>query len=73
MVIKTEGLSNLILANEPTGNLDSEHGTEVMNLLAQLNDEGTTIVMVTHSPDDASAGKRIIRMLDGKIISESSQ
>ena len=62
---------NLILADEPTGNLDSEHGEEVMKILAQLNDEGTTIVMVTHSPEDAATGKRIVRMLDGKIISES--
>ena len=62
---------NLILADEPTGNLDSEHGGEVMKILTNLNDEGTTIVMVTHSPDDAAVGKRIVRMLDGKIISES--
>ena len=62
---------NLILADEPTGNLDSEHGEEVMKILSGLNDEGTTIVMVTHSPEDAAVGKRIIRMLDGKIISES--
>lgn len=61
---------NLILADEPTGNLDSEHGAEVMNILTSLNDEGTTIVMVTHSPEDAAVGKRIVRMLDGKIISE---
>jgi putative ABC transport system ATP-binding protein len=63
---------NLILADEPTGNLDSEHGEEVMKILSGLNDEGTTIVMVTHSPEDASASKRIVRMLDGKIISESA-
>lgn len=62
---------NLILADEPTGNLDSEHGGEVMKILSGLNDEGTTIVMVTHSPDDAAVGKRIVRMLDGKIISEA--
>jgi putative ABC transport system ATP-binding protein len=62
---------NLILADEPTGNLDSEHGEEVMKILTGLNDEGTTIVMVTHSPEDAAVGKRIVRMLDGKIISES--
>ncbi len=62
---------NLILADEPTGNLDSEHGEEVMKILSGLNDEGTTIVMVTHSAEDAAAGKRIIRMLDGKVISES--
>lgn len=62
---------NLILADEPTGNLDSEHGAEVMQILATLNDEGTTIVMVTHSSEDAAAGKRIVRMLDGRVISES--
>lgn len=63
---------NLILADEPTGNLDSEHGKEVMKILAGLNEEGTTIVMVTHSPEDAAVGKRIVRMLDGKIISEAA-
>lgn len=63
---------NLILADEPTGNLDSENGEEVMKILSGLNDEGTTIVMVTHSPEDAAVGKRIVRMLDGKIISESA-
>jgi putative ABC transport system ATP-binding protein len=62
---------NLILADEPTGNLDSEHGEEVMKILSALNDEGTTIVMVTHSAEDAAVGKRIVRMLDGKVISES--
>ncbi|MEX0740333.1 MAG: ABC transporter ATP-binding protein [Pseudohongiella sp.] len=62
----------LILADEPTGNLDSEHGAEVMGLLSALNAEGTTIVMVTHSPEDASVGSRIIRMLDGRIVSESA-
>lgn len=62
---------NLILADEPTGNLDSEHGAEVMKILSSLNDEGTTIVMVTHSPEDAAVGKRIVRMLDGRIVSET--
>ena len=62
---------NLILADQPTGNLDSEHGAEVMKILSSLNDEGTTIVMVTHSPEDAAVGKRIVRMLDGKIVSET--
>jgi len=61
---------NLILADEPTGNLDSEHGEEVMKILSGLNAEGTTIVMVTHSAEDAAVGKRIVRMLDGKIVSE---
>lgn len=63
---------NLILADEPTGNLDSEHGDEVMKILTDLNAEGTTIVMVTHSPSDAAVGKRIVRMLDGKVIGEES-
>ncbi|MCB1666266.1 MAG: ABC transporter ATP-binding protein [Pseudomonadales bacterium] len=58
----------LILADEPTGNLDSEHGDEVMHLLRQLNQEGTTIVMVTHSPEHARYGTRIIRMLDGQVL-----
>ncbi|MDE0508117.1 MAG: ABC transporter ATP-binding protein [Gammaproteobacteria bacterium] len=62
---------NLILADEPTGNLDSEHGKEVMKILTGLNEEGTTIVMVTHSQEDAAVGKRIVRMLDGNIISEA--
>ncbi|MDP2141456.1 MAG: ABC transporter ATP-binding protein [Gammaproteobacteria bacterium] len=61
---------NLILADEPTGNLDSEHGAEVMKILSTLNNEGTTIVMVTHSPEDAAVGKRIVRVLDGRIVSE---
>jgi putative ABC transport system ATP-binding protein len=64
---------NLILADEPTGNLDSEHGEEVMKILSSLNEEGTTIVMVTHSAEDAAVGKRIVRMLDGKIISETEK
>jgi putative ABC transport system ATP-binding protein len=58
----------LILADEPTGNLDSEHGDEVMRLLQQLNKEGSTIVMVTHSEHDASFGNRIVRLLDGKVL-----
>ena len=61
---------NLILADEPTGNLDSEHGADVMKILTTLNNEGTTIVMVTHALEDAVVGKRIVHMLDGKIISE---
>ena len=60
----------LILADEPTGNLDSKNGLEVMNLLAELNREGTTIVMVTHSPRDASRAQRTIDLLDGKIVSD---
>ena len=61
----------LILADEPTGNLDSAHGEEVMNLLKELNDEGTTIVMVTHSPSDAEYSRRIVHLFDGQIVSEN--
>ncbi len=60
----------LILADEPTGNLDSSHGNEVMELLCELHDAGTTIVMVTHSSHDASYSERIINLLDGQIVSE---
>ena len=62
---------NLILADEPTGNLDSANGKEVMDLLCQLNNEGTTIVMVTHSQKDAERSDRIIQLFDGKIVSEN--
>ena len=58
----------LILADEPTGNLDSRNGKEVMDLLCQLNAEGTTVVMVTHSQRDASAAQRIINLFDGEIV-----
>ncbi len=58
----------LILADEPTGNLDSSNGTMVMKLLDNLNQEGTTVVMVTHSEKDSEYSDRIIRLLDGKII-----
>ncbi len=61
----------LILADEPTGNLDSANGEEVMNLLTQLNEAGTTIVMVTHSPSDADRSHRIIQLFDGHIITEN--
>lgn len=60
----------LILADEPTGNLDSKNGKEVMNLLTELNGEGTTIVMVTHSQKDASCAQRIINLFDGEIVSD---
>ncbi len=61
----------LILADEPTGNLDSANGEEVMNLLTELNKEGTTIVMVTHSPSDAEKAHRIIQLFDGHIVTEN--
>ncbi len=60
----------MILADEPTGNLDSNNGKEVMNLLTELNREGTTIVMVTHSQSDAEHAHRIINLLDGQVVSE---
>ena len=63
----------LVLADEPTGNLDSHHGNEVMDLLTQLNNAGTTILMVTHSEHDASYAKRIIRLLDGRVVTENEQ
>lgn len=62
----------LLLADEPTGNLDTTNGEEVMNLLTSLNEEGTTVVMVTHSPKDAGYSNRIIRLLDGKVVSENT-
>jgi putative ABC transport system ATP-binding protein len=62
---------DLILADEPTGNLDSKNGIEVMNLLTELNKEGTTIIMVTHSERDAAYAHRVINLLDGKVITES--
>lgn len=61
----------LILADEPTGNLDSKNGKDVMDLLTELNREGTTIVMVTHSQHDASFAHRIINLFDGQIVIEA--
>ena len=58
----------IILADEPTGNLDSKNGKEVMNLLGELHQEGTTIIMVTHSQHDASYADRIVRLYDGEIV-----
>jgi len=61
----------LILADEPTGNLDSANGEEVMSLLTELNNDGTTIVMVTHSPSDAEKAHRIVQLFDGHIVTEN--
>ncbi|GLX77023.1 phosphonate ABC transporter ATP-binding protein [Thalassotalea insulae] len=61
----------MILADEPTGNLDSAHGQEVMEMLQALNDEGTTIVMVTHSPAHADFAKRTINLFDGHVVTEN--
>jgi putative ABC transport system ATP-binding protein len=61
----------LILADEPTGNLDSINGNEVMQMLSDLNEQGTTIIMVTHSEHDARYSHRIIRMLDGQTVTEN--
>jgi len=63
----------VILADEPTGNLDTKNGVEVMELLAELNAEGTTIVMVTHSEEHAKYARRVIQVLDGNILSENVQ
>ena len=61
----------LLLADEPTGNLDSKNGNQVMELLTELNQEGTTIVMVTHSNHDAGFAHRVINLFDGKILTET--
>ena len=65
------GDQQLILADEPTGNLDSAHGQEVMEMLRTLNDGGTTIVMVTHSPAHADYAKRTINLFDGHVVTEN--
>jgi putative ABC transport system ATP-binding protein len=62
------GDPKLILADEPTGNLDTKNGEEVMNMLNQLNAQGTTILMVTHSPSHAERAHRIVNLLDGKVV-----
>jgi putative ABC transport system ATP-binding protein len=65
------GKQKLILADEPTGNLDSTHGQEVMEMLQGLNNEGTTIVMVTHSPTHSDYARRTINLFDGQIVTEN--
>jgi len=62
----------LLLADEPTGNLDTAHGNEVMRLLRQINDEGTTVVIVTHSADHAAQAGRMVRLLDGRIEADAT-
>lgn len=62
------GEPRLILADEPTGNLDTENGTQVMDILQTLNDEGATVIMVTHSPSHADLARRRVDMLDGQIV-----
>lgn len=66
------GKPKLILADEPTGNLDSKSGQAVMELLSQLNAEGTTIVMVTHSKHDALMANRIINLFDGQVVDNNN-
>ena len=61
----------LILADEPTGNLDSENGAQVMDILGELNRDGATIIMVTHSPSQADQAKRVVNMLDGRIVTSA--
>ncbi len=63
----------LVLADEPTGNLDSENGAEVMNLISELNQAGTTVVMVTHSESHAREADRIINLFDGRVVAEDQQ
>jgi putative ABC transport system ATP-binding protein len=63
----------LILADEPTGNLDSKNGLEVMNLLSELNAEGATIIMVTHNQHDAEYAHRIVNLFDGQVVAEKMQ
>jgi putative ABC transport system ATP-binding protein len=64
------GAPKLVLADEPTGNLDTAHGEEVMRMLQALNQEGSTIIMVTHSPSHADYASRVVNMLDGRILVE---
>ncbi len=69
-MIKTELLSKVFRTDEPTGYLDSANGEEVMRLLEGLNNKGTTIVMVTHSPSHAERANRIVHLFDGQIVTE---
>lgn len=62
---------NILLADEPTGNLDSQSGEEILELLSEMNDHGTTVILVTHSDRDASYAQRLIQMRDGKLIKDS--
>lgn len=64
---------DLLLADEPTGNLDSEHGKEVLNLLSELSDEGTSIVMVTHDETSSEHADRVVRLLDGRVVGASQE
>jgi putative ABC transport system ATP-binding protein len=63
----------ILLADEPTGNLDTAHGDEVMRLLRKINEEGTTVVMVTHSPAHAAQASRTLHLLDGRIVVDALQ
>jgi putative ABC transport system ATP-binding protein len=65
------GRPGLLLADEPTGNLDTTHGAQVMDILKGLNEEGSTIVMVTHSPSQADQAKRVVNMLDGRVVASA--
>jgi putative ABC transport system ATP-binding protein len=67
------GNQPLILADEPTGNLDSAHGQEVMEMLRSLNEEGTTIVMVTHSATHADYARRTVNLFDGHVVTDSKR
>ena len=64
------GAPAMILADEPTGNLDTAHGDEVMQMLRRLNSEGSTLIMVTHSPAHADYAGRVVNMLDGRVLVE---
>ena len=67
------GQPKLLLADEPTGNLHSEQGEEIMNIFKKLNDEGMTIIQVTHSEKNAEYGNRIVRLVDGAVVSDVKQ